>query len=735
MKMDKNDFDSEYDLEKELGFDPREFLGEEPAAEDQDLDLSEFAEGDLDFDLHSGSENADDYDFDIDNLDLDGDAYAADDYGPEPYDSEEYAGENQDPGFEDGFLEDGDSDGFLEDEEDVRGSYQNDEEILNATRRFEEPVEDYDQPAYDGPGEDYGEPAYDAPAGDQPEYDESAYDGPEYDADAQGYDQPYAGDEDDEDLDPDAPAEEYDEEDDDPEPEKKERRKKREKPARAPRPRKEKKVRPKKEGPGFFTKFMGIYFAPVLAEATRDPNAPDPNPRRKKLSKKRLFKEVYLPPLILCLALIMVLTCIVGSMTHAIQRKKLHDEAAMQESIDASNQQAQVAEELRMIMQQSEIMAAGYDYEGAIKLIESYSDFANAPQEMLTRKAEYTQAQNLMREWKDPALIPNLSFHVLIADPAKAFSDKEFGGQYNRNFVTIDEFQKILESLYKSNYVLVDFDSFVDRNTGVDGKESFFVKPILLPEGKQPVMITETMVNYFNYMIDIDPDGPDGFASRLVVDGNGDIKAELVDANGQSQIGNFDLVPILEDFIKVHPDFAYRGARATLAVTGSEGIFGYRINTSAISDPNLGTAYHEEQVAGATALVQALRNKGYTIGSYTYSNQDYYKLSVKQINKELQDWNSQVKPVLGDVDLIVFARGSDINDYTGSKFKALYDGGFRYFVGMSTTDKPTAEVTPTYVHQKRLEVSGNAIQWHPDRFKGMFDCAAVKNPTRGDVPN
>ena len=717
--MDKNDFDSEYDLEKELGFDPRELLGDDTDAGGADFDLSEFSDGGLNFDLQSDSGNAGDYDFDIDNLDLGGDDYTADDYtaddyGPEPYAAEEYPGDSRNGDFEDELLEDDDSARFLEEEEDVRGSYQNDEEILRSAQHYEEPEEDYDEPQ-----EPYEEP-------------EEAYGEPEYDAEDRGYDQPYEADEDDEDLDPDAPAEDY--EDDDPEPKRKERRKKPEKAPKPPKPKKEKKVRPHKEGPGFFTKFMGIYFAPVLAEATKDPNAPDPNPRRKKLSKKRLFKEVYLPPLILCLALIMVLTCIVGSLTHAFQRKKIHDEAALQESIAESNQQAQAAEELRMIMQQSEIMAAGYDYEGAIKLIESYSDFANAPQDMLSRKAEYTQAQNLMREWKDPSLIPNLSFHVLIAEPAKAFADKEYGGQYNRNFVTIDEFQKILESLYKSNYVLVDFDSFVDRNTGVDGRESFFVKPILLPEGKQPVMITETMVNYFNYMIDNDPDGPDGFASRLVVDGNGDIKAELVDANGQSQIGNFDLVPILEDFIKVHPDFSYRGARATLAVTGSEGIFGYRINTSAISDPNLGTAYHEEQVAGATALVQALRNKGYTIGSYTYSNQDYYKLSVKQINKELQDWNSQVKPVLGDVDLIVFARGSDINDYTGSKFKALYDGGFRYFVGMSS-DKPTAEVTPTYVHQKRLEVSGNAIQWHPDRFKGMFDCAAVKNPTRGDVPN
>ena len=47
--------------------------------------------------------------------------------------------------------------------------------------------------------------------------------------------------------------------------------------------------------------------------------------------------------------------------------------------------------------------------------------------------------------------------------------------------------------------------------------------------------------------------------------------------------GQIDFVPILEDFIAEHPDFSYQGARAILAVTGHEGVFGYRCNTSYIS--------------------------------------------------------------------------------------------------------------------------------------------------------
>lgn len=80
-------------------------------------------------------------------------------------------------------------------------------------------------------------------------------------------------------------------------------------------------------------------------------------------------------------------------------------------------------------------------------------------------------------EWKDVSQIPNLSFHVLMADPTRAISDAQYGGLYNRNFVTIDEFSKILDQLYAGGYILIDFDSFISTSTGVDGKESFFQSP------------------------------------------------------------------------------------------------------------------------------------------------------------------------------------------------------------------------------------------------------------------
>jgi len=199
-------------------------------------------------------------------------------------------------------------------------------------------------------------------------------------------------------------------------------------------------------------------------------------------------------------------------------------------------------------------------------------------------------------------------------------------------------------------------------------------------------------------------------------------------------VGNYDLVPILEDFIKQHPDFSYRGARATLAVTGHEGVFGWRCNTTYIAA--IGQAFYDEQVKGAKEVVAALRNKGYRIASYSYKNDDYGQLNANQIQADLTSWNDQITPILGPVDTIVFAKESDIGDYTGPKFNVLYTSGFRYLI--TDAEQPYAEVNNTYVRQSRLMVTGNAMAWKSAQFTNLslFDPNIVLDMVnRKQVPN
>lgn len=504
--------------------------------------------------------------------------------------------------------------------------------------------------------------------------------------------------------------------------------------------RRSKPARPAK--PSFFSKVLDLYLGPITHPVQEPAERVDENGRvrrRRRKTKAQIFKEVYLPPLIAAAGLLMICVFIVGSVTNAFKQRTINDEKHRRESIAASIAADEAQGAYEQAIAQAELYAANYDYNKAIELLDSLINTDSTHSEaLISKKSEYSKALSNLVEWKDISQIPNLSFHVLIADPARAFADKELGGLYNRNFVTVDEFEKILKELYANDFILVDFDTLVQTNPGLDGRKNFFNGGLYLPAGKTPVMITETMVNYFEYMIDSNKDGvPDanghGFASKLVVDGNGDIKAQMVDASGNTVVGNYDLVPVLESFIAEHPDFSYRGSRATLAVSGSEGIFGYRTNTSYIS--TRGQAFYDQEVAEAKVLVDALNEKGYNIACYTYANVNYKNMTVVQIQADQQNWASQILPIIGDCEILVYAREGDIDDYTGNKFTQLYNSGYRYFV--TNGDNPSTDVKDTFVRQSRLMVTGNAMGWYSSRFAKYFDSNKVldMNARNHNIPN
>lgn len=672
--MGKNDFDIDFDFEKEYGFDPKSFLGDEEY--DENMGLSEFSDEELGLKTQpSQSSDADsaalgedpvsDFDLDVD-LDLDDFLNLGN------------KDENHDVG------EDFTGDADLADELDLSG------------------VEDADFPET----EEWDDTELPEDAESEEIEMSSNTEYPE-EADVNG-------------------QAEFEDEPVDETTNK----------VRKPRPQKERKPK-KPAGPNIFTKFYDLYFAPLLSKNTPD-DPPDPNNprRRRKKSKAQIFKEVYLPPIIACVCLILVLSFAIGSLSNFIEQRRINKDIEQSRVNESKSAESQMEEEYQRIMNSAAVLAAGYNYEDAITTLDSFSGDLKDYPEMTTRRAEYVTAQSQLVEFNNPSAIKNLSFHVLMADPARALADTGEGGlagSYNKNFVSTTEFSKILNDLYNNGYVLVDFDSFTAINNDV-----VLSKSIYLPEGKTPFMITETMVNYFDYMIDGNGDGVadasgKGFASKLVLDSNGDIKAEYVDANGATLVGDYDLVPILESFIKEHPDFSYQGARATVAVCGYEGIFGYRINSSYAASK--GSTYQEEQIAGAKTIVQALRDKGYTLACYTYGNENYGNINANQITADLQSWTSQIVPVIGEVNTFVFARESNISEYgTGTAFNVMYTSGFRYFV--SNGSEPWAEIKSNYVRQNRLMVTGKNMAYNSSWFNGMFDCAAILDVNlRGTVPN
>ena len=473
----------------------------------------------------------------------------------------------------------------------------------------------------------------------------------------------------------------------------------------------------------------------MAEEMNEVPHMPERR-RRRQRSQMQIIKESYLPVIIAGLALILIVIFVIGSISRAVANGKAEKEASIQASQEAVNEAKKLQEEAQRLLQEAEYLASGYDYEGAIAVLNSFSGDATGFADITAKKEAYAKAQSEMTVYEDISAIPNLSFHLLVVDPARAYTDETFSNSYRKNFVTVSEFEKILEQLYANNYMLVNLRDLVTTTTAEDGSTVYTTKPLYLPAGKKPIMLTETNANYYTYMVDgngdglADKDGA-GFSSKLVLDQSGSFANEYVDAGGNVQTGAYDLVPILEAFIAEHPDFSLRGARATIAVSGYDGLFGYR--TDSASRQELGTEAYQAEVAGAKAIAEALRACGYEIACYSYENMSYSASSATEIEADMKSWNEEVTPILGQLDTIVFAMNSDIGDkaaYSGQKYEVLKAAGFKFYLGYSSTAEPWATVTDEYVRQHRIFVNGADLVNNPQYYAAWFDAATVLDPAR-----
>ena len=449
-----------------------------------------------------------------------------------------------------------------------------------------------------------------------------------------------------------------------------------------------------------------------------------PAPRRKKRSQERIIKEDYLPVGIAGVALLLCLIFIIGAVVRNIDRNNEKLQNELKASEQAASEALRLEEEAQYLRNQAAILASSYDYQAAIDLLDSFSGDMSKFTELQSDKGKYIQLLSTVVEITNFSQVPNLSFNPLIADPSRAFKDEKYANAYNQNMITVDEFSKILDRLYANGYVLVNFDSFIEKTTDAAGNVTYTSKPIYLPSDKKPLMITETLVNYFNYQIDGDGDGKadakgGGFASKLLVR-NGEITCEMVNAEGETVYGAFDLVPILNEFIEEHPDFSYKGARATLGVTGHEGIFGHRVNDG---DP--------QAIADAQEVVEALREEGYLIACNTYENLNYATSKATDIQADLKKWSDTLGEIVGNVDILIYARGVDISDYSGPKFNVLYSSGYRIFISSATNGLPTTRINNTYIYQARIMVTGSLMVNSPATLADYFTVSEVISSERG----
>jgi len=259
------------------------------------------------------------------------------------------------------------------------------------------------------------------------------------------------------------------------------------------------------------------------------------------------------------------------------------------------------------VLDQATIMYQQYNYDEAIKLLKKQDDFTKN-KDYMDLAAKCQIAKKSLVEYPLEK-ITHVFFHTLIEDTSRAFDGDSKSGNYNQVMTTVSEFNKIIQIMYDKGYVLVSPHDMATVNK--DGTMSR--GKIMVPEGKIPFVLSQDDVSYYHYM-----DG-DGCASKLVLDENGEVKNEYVDADGNVLVGDYDLVPLLDSFIKEHPDFSYHGRKGILAMTGYNGVLGYRTDSAYKTGENLQDDQkkfledhpdfdYDQDVKDATKVADAMKN-------------------------------------------------------------------------------------------------------------------------------
>lgn len=439
--------------------------------------------------------------------------------------------------------------------------------------------------------------------------------------------------------------------------------------------------------------------------------------RERKNNRFKHLTQAYLPGLMLAVAIVGVILIIAGAVRGSKSNQDQNNPNLHASSPSLSAEAQALRNEANGLINKASALAAQYDYDGALAVLRSFSGDATQQGDLQEAISDYTAAKDSLILWEDNSTIAHFSFQPLVADTSRAFDNDGAASDYAAYHFTVSQFTEILRQLYDNGYVLVSTSDIAAPVTDAQGNTRYESGAIYLPKGKKPLILSEVPVNYYLDMVDGDDDGKadaqgDGFACRLALTASGEITAEMVDAQGQTVQGLYDVVPVLEDFIATHPGFSYHGARAILGMTGYDGVLGYR---------------DAADQATAQSVAAALKDRGYEFACFSYGDVYYGDADLSEVEEDLASWQAKVEPILGKTDILFYVTGSDIaaesETYSGEKYDALYAAGFRYFVGMD--NEPWATVTEEYVRQGRTTVNPAKLVNNPEIFSGYFNAPEI----------
>ena len=363
-----------------------------------------------------------------------------------------------------------------------------------------------------------------------------------------------------------------------------------------------------------------------------------------------------------------------------------------------------------------------YDYAAATAALKGQTST-----EADAERRAINDAKAKAKPFADNTQISHVFYHSLVVDPALAFHAGQGKAQgYKDYMVTKREFVAQLNSMFAKGYVLVHPQRIAKR--GADGQ--MHPVPIVLPAGKKPLVLSVDDVSYYEYM------AGDGFATSLVVDGSKGVRTTYPEKGGRVRKGADDVVPIVDDFVREHPDFSYRGDKGTIALTGYNGVLGYRSSYAAYGH----SAKTDAERAKAGTVTNAMKATGWNFASHSYGHINITKASLAAIKADAARWDADVKPIDGPTKEIIFAFGADISDTTpysmrNPKYAFLHGvEGFDFFGNVDGSRSSWIQFSLGSMRQGRINIDGIALDAARDGkssvLSNFFDPVATRDPAR-----
>ena len=337
--------------------------------------------------------------------------------------------------------------------------------------------------------------------------------------------------------------------------------------------------------------------------------------------------------------------------------------------------------------------------------------------------------------WGKNQVVEHLFFHPVIAYPQWAFHDCDAPESERTGLddwmVTVDEYNKILQSVYDKGYVLVSMNEvwseYTDPDTGVTRMRR---NTIMVPEGKKPLIISFDDTNYYDYMLE------QGFTSKLVIGTDGEIWAECTDPYTKETFltQDLDAITILDKFIREHPDFSPNGVKGCLSLTGYQGILGYRTQRSTTDWNDEKEAFRLSEREAVMPIVRRLKETGWYFGSHTWGHIRLGTKSLESIQADTERWFRDVGELVGETGILFYPHGErpDGNDWTetGPVFKYLQSQGFRIFASVgiesfSYVKKDISAVICDRLHPDGTTLRGGYKGQDLQRYMKFYDAREI----------